>query len=134
MAKSRCLYTETSFWVLSWQDNPKLKCNIFNGEEDHQQDPAINKIFKIPFCQTVITEKFNSKKLTESSSSASASASASPGGSAGLSCRPEPESSTQVVGACRIHRELRAVSLQAETLWSSMARGVHRPAERPASV
>jgi len=36
------------------------------------------------------------KQLTESSSSASASA--SPGGSAGLSCRPEPERSTQVVG------------------------------------
>lgn len=132
MAMSRCLYTETSFWFLSWQDNPKLKY-IFNGEENHQQDPAINKIFKIPFCQTVITEKFNSKKLTESSSSASAAASASPGGSAGVSCRPEPESSTQAVGACTIHTETEQSAGKLKP-WSSMARDVHRPLERPALI
>jgi len=114
MTKSRLLYIEASFWLLSWQENLKQKDNIFNGKKNHQQGN----------CQTSIPEKLNSKKLTESSSSASASTSASPGGSDGLSCRPEPESSKQVIDVRRSRTEYRATSLRAEAPWSSMP-GAH---------
>lgn len=71
------------------------------------------------------------QQLTESSSSASASA--SPGGSAGLSCRPEPESSTQVVGVHVSLAKHRAASFQTEATPSSTPGKSAQPAAgRPA--